>query len=491
MRKTYRLINFNIFTGIWAALLGIYLLLHGLRFFSHIGQSADNVPAAGMLCLAVLSLVGVFHFRKHHMQDLQDQFSWSVNSFWFVLCWIGLLIVLSVLGPIIQIYFVLSGVYVSAEWGMQKFFHRELPFIKPWKSSALRAVASAPATYIWPRPEDVPARSTLSLSERFAQWRVLSGVKPIPEDTIKLAGDEGERAVLKTLQRHRSLKGSYLYVNKRIPNIQPGHPLLPGKRAEIDLILLTPRHIHVIEIKNWSGRLESDAKNPDVWIRQRRYDPGPKPCANVVATNALKVRSLKSYLSQQGIPVTDAHLRNYVFFTNANLSLAGTVARMPEIVTMDAVRRFSAKVGMRTLDKIILQLARVVLEREQADQIGQGLCETFPEPLHAALEKTLDNLPTWDRLVLHGGREVTGDFIWADAWGARCLPKSLQRGHYYRIDWQYNKYWALLYTLVGRSLGSINNRIQADPHGQVYFHAAGQPNPETFPLAQVTRIEKG
>lgn len=266
---------------------------------------------------------------------------------------------------------------------------------------------------------------------------------------------------------------------------------MPGKRAEIDLILLTPRHLHIIEVKNWSGQLESNINDPDEWIRQRRYDPEYKPCYNVVAVNALKVTSLKDYLGKQGIPVAGAHLRNYVFFTNANLSLDRSIAQMPEIVTVDAVSRFSAKVGMRTLDKIILQLARVVLEREQADQIGQGLCEAFPMPIYTALEKALDNLPSWDRLLLHGGREVTGDFHWAEAWGSRCLPESLQRGHYYQINWQHNKYIALMYTLFGWSLGDVNNKVRADPNGRVQFHAAGQRKPEIFPLVQVTKIEKG
>lgn len=490
-KKTYKLINFNVVTGIWMLFLSVYLVLHGINFLAQIGQIGDHLLTAFKLFLAALSLVGIYHFRKYHMDDVQGLVPWSVDGFWFVLCWIVLILISPILFLPIQIYFILSGMYVSAEWTMQRFFHRHLPYTKLWKSNTLRTVACTPATHIWPSPEKVPARSTLSLSERFAQWQALSQVEPIAEDAVKIAGEEGERAVLNTLQKHRSLKGSYLYVNKRIPNTQRVAALLPGKRAEIDLILLTPSHIHVIEVKNWSGRLEPDVNNPDAWVRQLRRDPEPKPYANVVAVNALKVLSLKNYLGQQGIPVAETQLRNYVFFTNTNLSLAKTIAQMPEIVTVDAVSRFSAKVGMRTLDKIILQLARVVLEREHADQIGHGLCEAFPEPLHTALEKALDNLPTWDRLVLHGGREVTGDFHWAEAWGSRCLPESLQRGHYYQIAWQYNKYLALIYTLFGWSLGKINDKVQADPNGQLQFHAAGQPKPEIFPLAQITRIEKG
>ena len=47
-----------------------------------------------------------------------------------------------------------------------------------------------------------------------------------------------------------AFKDGHVLTGRRIPSKRQ------GSRREIDLIVCTPRMIHLIEVKNWSGKLE-------------------------------------------------------------------------------------------------------------------------------------------------------------------------------------------------------------------------------------------
>lgn len=489
MNHRYRLVNVNILTAVWAALVCVYAL-SSVMYTASGTANHSHVMGISEIGIAVLTLLGVIRFRRIHMATIQKYMRFSVSGFWFFVLWAFILVALVVTSPLIQLYFLVSGALMILSVVMRFIMRADMPALRLWNTGRVRDIISERATYVWPRA-NVDTVRNMDISERVARWRVLTSVKPLGADAVKAAGDDGERAVLEALQKHRSLKGAYLYSNKRIPNIHVGHALLPGKRAEIDLILLTHRHVHVIEIKNWSGQLDSDTRNPLKWVRIKRRHSEPDVCNNVVATNALKLHSLKDYLGKQGVLVSESQMCNYVFFTNQNLILSDTLKRLPEIVTVDSIRSFSSNAGMKTLDKIVIQLAKIVLDKEHADHIGQGLCGVIPDQMHTALDKALDALPTWDKLTLHGGRELAGDLRWMDAWGSRSESNVMQRGHYYRIDWHRNKYVSLLRTLIGWPLGRVNHNAIPDPMGTVCFHVAGQERPSVFPLVQVDLIEKG
>ncbi|MBE7563892.1 NERD domain-containing protein [Acidithiobacillus sp. HP-6] len=483
-----RLINVSMVTACVAFLLVSQALIVFMT-----GQK--RIDFGSLLAIAVMVIIilnGAWYFWRYQRISVQKKIDWRGSILKVLLLWI-FLILTEIPLFIFLLYLFILGVYAAVRQVGKTFFGKEINLWMPGNKSMLHNVERQPARFVWPEQNNIPVLSTISLHDRFSHWKILSSVRPLDEDAVKSAGDAGEKAVLDTLNKHRSLRGSHLYANKRIPNVRQCE-LLPGKRVEIDLILLTQRHVHVIEVKNWSGSLMTCQGNKNAWVRHRRSDVEPMQVPNVVVVNAIKAENLKEYLFKNGIQIAAEQIRNHVFFTNNRLEVDDNIANMPEIVTVESLGHFSMGAGMKTLDKIILQLARLILEQEEADVVGQGLCEAFPEALLNSLVSTFDTLASWDRIKLHGGRELTGDFLWADAWGSRCRKEDLQRGEYYQIRWRRNRYFSLMTTLMALPLGTIDmhkQSVMADPDGQIYFHAAGQQKPTLFPLVQLDMLEKG
>jgi Nuclease-related domain. len=487
-KRSLRLINVSMVT-IYFALAMVFVFV---MFLIAPKKTNDIGSLLTMAVVSIFTLNGVWYFWRYQRINVQKRFDWRGSFLKVLLLW-AILIFSIIPVYLFFLYLFALGLYAPIRQIAHTFFGKDLRLRVPWQKSMLHNVERKPAKFTWPEPNNIPLLSSIALRDRFHHWKTLSSVRPLDEDAVKSAGDAGEKAVLDTLNKHRSLRGSHLYANKRIPNVRQCE-LLPGKRVEIDLILLTHRHVHVIEVKNWSGSLMPCQGNENAWVRHRRYDDEPMQVANVVVVNAIKAENLKEYLRNNGIQVAAEQIRNHVFFTNNRLEVDNRIANMPEIVTVESLGHFSMGAGMKTLDKIILQLARLILEQEEADVVGQGLCEAFPESLLNSLISAFDKLASWDRIVLHGGRELTGDFLWADAWGSRCRPEDLQRGEYYQFRWRRNRYLTLVTTLLAMPLGMIElhkQSVAADPEGKIYFHAAGQPKPTLFPLAQVDMLEKG
>lgn len=491
-KGSLRLINVSMVT-IYAALIMVFC------FFMIFTAAQKTNYVGSLLAMAVVSIItlnGAWYFWRYQRINVQKKLDWRGSFLKVLLLWAFLIFTAIPIYLFLFLFFLylfVLGLYASISQIAHAFFGKDLHLRVPWQKSMLHNVERKPAKFTWPEPNNIPLFSSIALRDRFHHWKTLSSVRPLDEDAVKSAGDAGEKAVLDTLNKHRSLRGSHLYANKRIPNVRQCE-FLPGKRVEIDLILLTHRHVHVIEVKNWSGSLMPCQGNENAWVRHRRYDDEPMQVANVVVVNAIKAENLKEYLRNNGIHVSVEQIRNHVFFTNNRLEVDNRIANIPEIVTVESLGHFSMGAGMKTLDKIILQLARLILEQEEADLVGQGLCEAFPESLLTSLVSAFDKLASWDRIVLHGGRELTGDFLWADAWGSRCRPEDLQRGEYYQFRWRRNRYLTLLTTLLAMPLGMIElhkQSVAADPEGKIYFHAAGQPKPTLFPLVQVDMLEKG
>lgn len=321
---------------------------------------------------------------------------------------------------------------------------------------------------------------------------MISKTKPIQEDAIKKAGEEGESRVLALMDGHRGLKDAHLYAGRRVPKTK-NHPSIPSRRSEIDLIILTPKAVHVIEVKNWSGEIWQSDENPDQWIRRRR-NRDPETIRNVSDVNRAKAWSLCNYLESKGIAVGADHIRSHVFFTNPNLKMDRAIAEMSDVVTVQHISGFLTGLGTNTLDRIILRMAKLVLDKESADMVQQGLAGAMPQSIYDRILQELDQLHTWDRLHLHGGAVETGDLLWVESHGHSLKSEDLQPGEQIKIQWQRGRIMSLLKAVTGTHLGHIitaKQKVAVDMDGQVFFHFAGQPEPVIVPVTSVDIIERG
>src|SRR5437016_5456731 len=100
----------------------------------------------------------------------------------------------------------------------------------------------------------------MSLTDRLRTWRAARRERPTLEDPGVQGGRDGE-LLLHELATARSYQGAHLFAGRRVP--------CPRRhvRREIDLIVLTPKLISLIEVKNWSGELHDRG---EFWLHVRR-----------------------------------------------------------------------------------------------------------------------------------------------------------------------------------------------------------------------------
>src|SRR5690606_28386865 len=99
----------------------------------------------------------------------------------------------------------------------------------------------------------------MSVFDRLREWRKVASTSPMLEDADVLGGREAEHFLNTLVQSRGNFKGAGLFPNKRVP--------AGNRRREIDLIVVTAKRIHVIEIKNWSGSLRVVG---DRWVQVNR-----------------------------------------------------------------------------------------------------------------------------------------------------------------------------------------------------------------------------
>lgn len=329
------------------------------------------------------------------------------------------------------------------------------------------------------------------LKARLQDWVLLRSAKPCEENAAELAGEEGERKVIALLESSKELKDSYILAGRRVPKTKDHH-LIPSQRSEIDIILLSHRAIHVIEVKNWSGHLAADQSNDD-WIRGKRDGSVSREKSPVLVNNA-KAWSLLQYLRAKNIPVNDNLIKDYLFLVNRNLTIDDNIAALDEVVTASEIGVFMRGSGVKSLDRIIIGMMKLILDREKSDLIAQGLTGAMPVEVFQAIKNELSNISTWDRIELYGGVSKTGDILKINVNGKDINKKDLQAGEYIQLKWKRNQFVSLLFTLFGKDIGKVitaKSAVPSNVDGFVNFHFAGQQKPAIVPIVSIDRVLKG
>lgn len=137
-----------------------------------------------------------------------------------------------------------------------------------------------------------------------------------------------------TLQRGMAVEKSFATLVSQLPNnfygFQNAEISFNGKSSEMDMIVVGPTGIFIIEVKNLSGTILGDA-NDFEWIQKKASSNG-KSNSNVFY-NPIKqvgnhVHILASYLRQNGINAT---VYSMVYFSNPStvLSISNVTEQVP------------------------------------------------------------------------------------------------------------------------------------------------------------------
>jgi hypothetical protein len=335
----------------------------------------------------------------------------------------------------------------------------------------------------------------LEIIGRLAQWAEIRKVRPLDEAPDVAAGRDGELTLRELVGASYRLGDASVFAGRRIPSRRQ------GRRREIDLIVCTPRVIHLIEVKNWSGRLEV---TDGAW-RQTRRNGEVVGHGDLLADQRLKRDALVDYLNDRGLDLDDRFVRDRiapkVIFTNPKLELDPSVEALPEIISR---RELDGYLGRQRpagpAERMAASLIASCLDREAraAGVDGTPAPGPIPGDRYGRILEALAEVGTWDRLEFHGTRVVAGDIISLRV-GARTYwrPELLELSNRVPIHlrWARGQAWGLFKAITGLGpLGSLHlgsSRIEVAPADTVTFHAVGEKEPTACRLVELDRIILG
>jgi hypothetical protein len=327
-----------------------------------------------------------------------------------------------------------------------------------------------------------------SWERRLANWHEMMRVRPHAELPEVLAGARGELSLRRVMGRHQSSRFGHIFGGKRVPR-DPANPA--AGRYEIDLVVVTPRRIAIIEVKHWSGTLRLDGEQ---WVYQRRSGE-VRAFDSLVEHNDSKVRALHQHLQATGLDVPRDRFSQVVVFTHPRLDLDERLAAHPNVFTLYDLQVSGSRFG-RGVSGSELLLARLIercAKPETASKLTDGLLEMMTPATTAKIAEVVGRLRTWDVVRLHGGRELIGDLLWVRAGGRRT--DALAAGRTASLHWWRGKLWGLVPLIglapFGRLGGNLLPTTAVGMDDCVYFHEAGRPRPSVIALPHVDELRTG
>lgn len=335
----------------------------------------------------------------------------------------------------------------------------------------------------------------MEIIHRLAQWSEIRKVRPIAEAPDVAAGRDGELTLRELVGASYRLGEASVFAGRRIPSRRQ------GRRREIDLIVCTPRFIHLIEVKNWSGRLEV----VDGAWRQTRRNGEVVGHGDLLEDQRLKRDAVVEYLNDRGLGLDDRFVRDHVapkvIFTNPRLELDPSVEALSEVISRRELDEYLGRQRSPGLaERMAASLIAFFLDREARAVDGAGPAAPGPMPgdRYGRILEALAEVGTWDRLEFHGTRVVAGDIISLRV-GARTYwrPELLELSGRVPIHlrWARGRAWGLFKALTGLGpLGSLHlgsSRIEVAPADTVTFHAVGERDPVARRLVELDRIVLG
>lgn len=335
----------------------------------------------------------------------------------------------------------------------------------------------------------------MGLIDRLRQWSEIQKVRAADEPPGVAGGRDGELLLRQLVGSSFRFKDAHLLAGRRIPSDRQ------GRRREIDLIVCTPQMIHLIEVKNWSGRL---TVRDGVWRQTRRggevIDHG-----DLIRENRLKWDAVAEYLHDRGLildePFVLEHIVPKVIFTNPNLELDPEVEARPDVISRRELDGYLGRQRQKGLaERMYSSLIEFCLDSESklGKALSQGHHGRIPSGQYEKIVSCLSETETWDQLHFYGTQVVTGDVV-----GLRIGSKTYRKPELVemsgrlpiRFRWTRSRFWGLVKAVTGLgSLGSVylgKSRFDVSTADTVMFHAVGEVESRPRRLVELDQIVLG
>ena len=322
---------------------------------------------------------------------------------------------------------------------------------------------------------------------RFEQWLEIARIEPLAESPEITAGRQAEEFLKGLVDSNLRFKGAHCFIGKRVPA-----PAL-RRRFEIDLVVLTRKQLHILEVKNWSGELFPQRKG---WV-QRKRDGREIEHQNLTRYNSQKVEVLLDYLQQHGVNLKNTMVSQKVLFMNERLTIHPDIMADRNVIARSQLDDYLAsQKGSSYGERLLFSVIEACLDAEKSTILVGGLFKAIKKREFKEAVKALSDLRTWDLVGCYGGRTLQGDGLSLRCNGKKYDLKKLENGKRLEFRWQRNRVVGLLGTiLTRRPIGKVRGfeeKLALDPRtANLLFHAAGQPSPTTINLKQLEWFVRG
>ncbi|MGE4088362.1 MAG: nuclease-related domain-containing protein [Immundisolibacter sp.] len=324
-----------------------------------------------------------------------------------------------------------------------------------------------------------------SWERRLDDWREMMLVRPHPE---LLAGARGELSLRRVMGRHETSRFGHIFGGKRVAR-DTENPA--AGRYEIDLTVVTPRQITIVEVKHWSGTLRLEGEQ---WVYQRRTGE-VQGFESLVVHNQNKVKALRRHLAACGLALPDARFAQMVVFTHPRIDLDERLSAHPHVVTLYELQTSGSRLGrgVSGSEFLLAKLIERCAAPSTAGKLTEGLFEMMTPDTTVRIAEAVGRLRTWDVVRLHGGRELIGDLLWLRIGGRRI--DALPAGRMAKLHWWRGKLWGLVplagLAPFGRLRGNLLPTASIGVDDCIYFHEAGRSRPSVIALPHVDELRTG
>jgi hypothetical protein len=268
--------------------------------------------------------------------------------------------------------------------------------------------------------------------------------------------------------------------------------------------VVTAKRLYVIECKNWTGTLSVAG---DRWI-QKSYAGKVTQHEDVLLLNTLKMKLLVEYLQTLGIWVQPERVCQKLIFMNPKLNIASLViAKNFDVVTPDRLEAYLGRQDnqLKPHEQLFASVIGLLLDEELKGKVLDGLeIERVGGEHHDRLIQEIGKLATWDKILLHGTKILSGDII------DRSIPHiftnytdrlPIEITKEIKVGFVRSKWWGLLkaFLKIGRPIGldlyddrgKLLAQANGNPSSFIRIHEAGSKEPIPVDILQIDRIISG
>eukprot|EP00164_Ancoracysta_twista_P001483 GFYU01001938.1.p1 GENE.GFYU01001938.1~~GFYU01001938.1.p1 ORF type:complete len:413 (-),score=51.00 GFYU01001938.1:187-1425(-) len=272
------------------------------------------------------------------------------------------------------------------------------------------------------------------------------------------------------------------------------------QKREIDAVFFNGEKLVVIEVKNWSGQIASSI--PSEWVQTRRQSGERVVHRNPVLEITQKGKVLRNYLVSKGIKCCkDIEICNVVVLVNRNCIIDRSIHQMPNVLSPDDWEQMlseqlqpvhqpeapgwldAAMAPITQATKGFVDMISSFVYRSEAAAGGEDASQDggsrYSIPTTAEQSRIVEEislLPTWDTLVLNGGKVVTGDFLDFYGQGRATMKGWYTHNTCSRMQFVHSRFSGFLQAAIGQDTTTtvmISPRASPPAAGQSASHGGG------------------